>query len=168
MNSHYFTVITDPDKEKSPVVPDGVNVDVVGLREAEMTENPDYLKRKIVTTMNMFFNKGFDDVCYIAPNTLLRKFPSELYDTPDSHATVYKHEKVVDSGVNVRAVWDVAPQSYLVDNMVHVRSKAFAEEWLKMTFKPFFQNYNGHEMDVLNMLVYYGDYRVRVRDLSEL
>ena len=161
----YFTILDV--KDKHPQI-EGVEVDVVGLRE-RITSTKDFKVRAISTSINMFFDKGFKEVIYLAPNTKFTKDPKSLYDVSDADATVFRMEKIMEKNPTVvRAVWDIGPPSYLYSNCIMVKSPKFAKEWLAMTGKVNFENYKGWEMDVLNMLVYYGDFKVRIRDVEEL
>ena len=162
--THYFTILSK--KDKDPEVPREISVDVVGLRENVVKEDV-FTKRKIVATFNMFFNKGYDTVVYVAPNQKLTKDPLTLYDVEDADATVFRFEKILSSNPKqVSMVWDVAPPSYVLDNVIIIKNRTLAKDWLEMTSRPYFKNYN--ELDVLNMITYYGGYKIRIRDISEL
>jgi lipopolysaccharide biosynthesis glycosyltransferase len=65
------------------------------------------------------------------------------------------------------AVWDIHPLAYVNCGFVVMKSKEFVKHWLDLCYSPHFQKYQMKEQDLLNILVHYGNYRVKMLDASE-
>lgn len=64
-------------------------------------------------------------------------------------------------------VWDIKAEEYFNCGLVAMRSKRFVNQWFKLCQSPHFVNYRMREQDLLNILCWYGDYRVRLFDDKE-
>jgi lipopolysaccharide biosynthesis glycosyltransferase len=64
-------------------------------------------------------------------------------------------------------VWDIPPQIYLNCGLVAMRSKEAVDHWAGLCNSSHFQNYQMREQDLLNILVYYGNYKVLNFDRSD-
>ena len=62
------------------------------------------------------------------------------------------------------AVWDVTAPIYYNCGFVVMRSKEFIDHWWKLCDKPNIKNYRYREQDLLNILCYYGNYKVKCFD----
>ena len=65
------------------------------------------------------------------------------------------------------SVWDIAPQEYLNAGFIAIRSREFAKHWLSLCNGRHFDNYRYKEQDLLNIMVHYGTYNVRIFDLYD-
>lgn len=63
-------------------------------------------------------------------------------------------------------VWDIQPADYVNCGFVVVKSEEFANHWLSLCI-PERQHYQFFEQDFLNILVFYGNYKVRFLDREE-
>jgi hypothetical protein len=67
----------------------------------------------------------------------------------------------------VVGVWDVKPlEEYVNCGFVVMKNEAFVDHWIKIC-TPEHQNYQFYEQDFLNILCYYGNYKVRFLDKEE-
>ena len=64
-------------------------------------------------------------------------------------------------------VWDIPPEAYLNNGLVVVKSAEFVRHWYKLCYSAHFPQYQMREQDLLNILVYYGNYRVKFLDLND-
>ena len=62
------------------------------------------------------------------------------------------------------SVWDINPLAYVNCGFVVMKSKEFAKHWLDLCYSNHFQNYKMREQDLLNILVFYGNYAVKFLD----
>ena len=60
-------------------------------------------------------------------------------------------------------VWDIDPLDYVNCGFVVVKSERFVDHWLRLC-TPQRQHYQFYEQDFLNILVFYGDYKVKFLD----
>lgn len=61
-------------------------------------------------------------------------------------------------------LWDIHPLAYVNCGLVVMKSKAFVNQWLKLCFTGHFNNYQMREQDLLNIMVAYGDYKIKRMD----
>jgi len=64
-------------------------------------------------------------------------------------------------------LWDIHPvYEYVNCGFVSMRSKKFVDHWHKLCYTHRFNNYQYREQDLLNIMVYYGDYKYVLLDES--
>jgi hypothetical protein len=56
--------------------------------------------------------------------------------------------------------------AYVNCGFVVLRSNEFVKHWLDLCYTPHFDRYQMREQDLLNILVYYGNYKVKMLDNS--
>lgn len=61
-------------------------------------------------------------------------------------------------------VWNISPQAYVNAGFVIMKSEEFIDHWFKLCYSPHFDFYQMKEQDLLNILVFYGNYKVRFLD----
>jgi len=64
------------------------------------------------------------------------------------------------------SVWDVHPLAYINCGFVVMKSKVFAKHWLDLCYSDHFVNYQMKEQDLLNIMVFYGNYTVKFLDAT--
>ena len=62
------------------------------------------------------------------------------------------------------SVWDINPIDYINCGFVVMKSKRFVKHWLKLCTPERATHYQFYEQDFLNILCFYGDYKVRFLD----
>lgn len=77
---------------------------------------------------------------------------------------VYNANRVDPKQYGVVSCWDIPYTYYYNLGFVAVRSKRFIEHWNKLVFSYHFGNYQYKEQDLLNIMLYYGDYRIKCFD----
>jgi hypothetical protein len=65
------------------------------------------------------------------------------------------------------SVWDINPAQYMNCGLVVMKSKHFINHWWNLCNSAHFQNYQFREQDLMNVMIYYMDYKVRCFDWSE-
>jgi hypothetical protein len=65
------------------------------------------------------------------------------------------------------SVWNIHPLSYVNCGMVAMQSIEFVEHWWQLCVSPHFDFYQMREQDLLNILVFYGNYRVNFLDAGD-
>lgn len=63
-------------------------------------------------------------------------------------------------------VWDIKPEDYVNCGFVVMKSKEFVDHWIRLC-TPERQQYQFYEQDFLNILCFYGNYKVRFLDKEE-
>jgi len=64
-------------------------------------------------------------------------------------------------------VWDIHPLAYVNCGLVVMQSKKFINHWWKLCTSEHFLNYQYREQDLLNILTFYGDYKVKNLDAGD-
>ena len=62
------------------------------------------------------------------------------------------------------SVWNINPLAYVNCGLVAMKSKRFIEHWFNQCFSNHFSTYQFREQDLLNILLQYGDYKVKRLD----
>ena len=158
----YFTVATQKDNKAVESLKSRMNEHIEVIGEQEIKAQPDkrFAERAIAASMNVVLQKC-DEAVFVNPYFMEVK-PLDDFFQGDEDGVFFFNPK----NTNPQLVWNISPQQYIQPIVMLVRNKDFAKEWLAMCFKPFFDNYNGRELDVLNMLVYYGDYNVKLVSMA--
>jgi len=65
------------------------------------------------------------------------------------------------------SVWDIHPLAYVNCGLVVMQNKKFINHWWKLCNSPHFDNYQYREQDLLNIMVFYGDYKVKNMDAGD-
>jgi len=63
-------------------------------------------------------------------------------------------------------VWDVHPLAYLNAGLVVMHSKKFIDHWMRLCMSDHFNAYQFREQDLMNIMAFYGDWKVRLLDAS--
>ncbi len=64
-------------------------------------------------------------------------------------------------------VWDINPLAYVNCGLVIMKSERLINHWLKLCRSEFFGGYQYREQDLLNIVDFYGDYKVRFLDQED-
>jgi len=64
-------------------------------------------------------------------------------------------------------VWDIHPLSYLNCGLVVMKSEEFINHWWGLCVSPHFDQYQYREQDLLNIMVFYGNYKVKFLDAGK-
>lgn len=65
------------------------------------------------------------------------------------------------------SVWDIHPLAYVNCGLVAMRSREFIDHWVNLCMGQHFNSYQFREQDLLNILVWYGNYKVLNLDAEE-
>lgn len=63
-------------------------------------------------------------------------------------------------------VWNIHQLSYLNAGFVVMKSEAFVDHWWRLCTSPHFNYYQMREQDLMNIMIFYGNYKVRFLDAS--
>lgn len=61
-------------------------------------------------------------------------------------------------------VWDIPAQQYFNNGLVVIRSHKFIDWWLHLCNSYHFYNYQYREQDLLNIMIHYGDWKIKSLD----
>lgn len=116
----------------------------------------------------LFANKYIDqyktiiklDIDQICVGSLHEVIEDPFYDV----GCVYNYNRMDAQQYGQIKVWDIPPNLYVNNGFVVLRSKEFIQHWLMLCTRPNFINYQMREQDLLNILLYYGNYKGKILD----
>jgi hypothetical protein len=134
----------------------------------QLKDNPDQqlFYRFTPVIGNQFLNEGFDTVIKLDADQVITGKLNHLWEDADFDVAVVQNSNPKEMAKYPVSVWDIDPLGYVNCGMVVMRSKAFVQHWLKLCFSPHFDRYQMKEQDLLNIMVHYGDYKVKSLDNS--
>ncbi len=117
-----------------------------------------YYARKLI--------KEYDQVVKIDSDSLVTA-PLEILENPEDFdvGVVFNWNREPYS--NQVKVWDITPQGYFNNGFVVFRNAELIEHIWKLCNEKFFTNYQFREQDMLNIVCYYGNYKVKPIDRGD-
>ncbi len=82
----------------------------------------------------------------------------------DFDVAVVQNSNSKDMKDYVVQVWDIDPLSYVNCGFVVMKNKKLVDHWNRLCHGPMFPHYQMREQDLLNIIVFFGDYNVRFLD----
>jgi hypothetical protein len=116
-----------------------------------------YFARKLI--------KEYDQVVKIDADSIVTA-PLEILESPEDFDVGVVYNWTRDKISETIKVWDVLPQGYFNNGFVIFRSAELIEHIWKLCNEKFFSNYQFREQDMLNIVVYYGNYKVKPIDVG--
>jgi hypothetical protein len=110
--------------------------------------------------------KKYDQVIKIDADSLITA-PLEVIDSPEDFDVGVVFNWTRDGYSDTVKVWDIQPQGYFNNGFVVFRSAEAIEHIWKLCNQPYFQNYQMREQDMLNIVCYYGNYKVKALDMGD-
>jgi lipopolysaccharide biosynthesis glycosyltransferase len=92
--------------------------------------------------------------------------PLEIIDSPENFDVGVVFNWTRDAYSNQVKVWDITPQGYFNNGFVVFRSEELINHIWKLCNEAYFPNYQFREQDMLNIVAYYGNYKVKVLDIN--
>ena len=111
------------------------------------------------------FDAGYNEVCKLDADTIVLGNLDHIWEG-DYDMAVVNNANLKEFKTYPVSVWDIDPLAYVNAGFVVMKSERFINHWLNLCYSPHFNNYQMKEQDLLNILVFYGDYRVKLLDAS--
>ena len=111
------------------------------------------------------FDAGYTEVCKLDADTIVLGNLDHIWEG-DYDMAVVNNANPKEFKTYPVSVWDIDPLAYVNAGFVVMKSERFINHWLNLCYSPHFNNYQMKEQDLLNILVFYGDYRVKLLDAS--
>ena len=129
------------------------------------SQDPMFFYRATPILAKKLMDEGYDMVCKLDCDQIITGDLSHIWEG-DFDVAVVQNSNPREMKTYPVAVWDIPPLDYLNCGFVVMKSKKFVEHWLSLCYSPHFDHYQMKEQDLLNILVYYGDYKVKFLDRS--
>jgi hypothetical protein len=110
--------------------------------------------------------KEYDQILKIDADSLVTA-PLEILESPESFDVGVVFNWTRDAYSNNVKVWDVTPQGYFNNGFVLFRNEELINHIWKLCNEQFFTNYQYREQDFLNIVCYYGNYKIKVLDTGD-
>lgn len=145
--------------------------------EIRRFDNPDpkdqawwYRSKPILARQLM--EEGYDIVIGADADQIVTGDLSELWTGDDWDVAVVQNsnpknlQEHQDATGQILTVMDINPMHYVNAGLVVMRSKEFVDHWYDLCMSYHFNAFQFKEQDLLNILVHYGNYRVKFLDAS--
>ncbi len=110
--------------------------------------------------------KEYQQVIKIDADSIITA-PLEIIDNPENFDVGVVFNWTRDAISNTVKVWDITPQGYFNNGFVVFRSAELIEHIWKLCNQAYFRNYPFGEQDMLNIVCYYGNYKVKCLDMGD-
>lgn len=134
----------------------------------QLAKNPDsmFFYRATPIIGNQFLNEGFETVIKLDCDQIITGKLNHIWENTDYDVAVVQNGNPRESRDRPVYIWNISPTYYVNCGLVAMRSKEFVQHWLKLCYSEHFDQYQYREQDLLNILVSYGNYKVRFLDKS--
>lgn len=112
------------------------------------------------------FNAGYTEVCKLDADQIITGDLTEIWEG-DFDVAVVNNANPREFKAYPVSVWDINPLAYLNCGLVVMKSKTFIDHWLQLCYSDHFNNYQMKEQDLLNIMIYYGMYKVKFLDQGD-
>jgi hypothetical protein len=140
--------------------------------QQRLAKDPNFFYRAAPILAKEFMDKGWELVIKMDADQIVTGDLSELWTGEDWDVAVVQNsnpknlQEHQDATGQTLTVLDINPLHYVNAGLVVMRSKEFVEHWLQLCMSYHFDTFQFREQDLLNILVHYGNYRVKFLDAS--
>jgi len=138
---------------------------VIGEDKIKATRDPKFFYRATPIIANDLL-KEYETVIKLDSDMIITGDISHVWEGDFDVATVQNGNPMESKAYPV-GVWDITPGEYFNCGFVVMKSEKFVDHWAKLCFTRRFDNYQMREQDLLNIMCFYGDYKVRPLDIGE-
>ena len=139
---------------------------LIGPEQLKATPDPLFFYRATPIIGKQFLNEGFETIIKLDADQVITGKLNHLWENVDYDVAVVQNSNPKEAKLYPVQVWDIPSLAYVNCGMVAMRSKEFVKHWLDLCYSPHFDHYQMREQDLLNILIYYGDYKVKMLDNS--
>ena len=138
---------------------------VIGEEQIHAQNDPDFFYRATPKVAAQLLNE-YEYVIKIDADSIIMSPLNHLWEG-DYDVSVVQNSNPKDMQDYKVGVWDIDPLSYVNCGLVVMKSKKFVDHWNRLCHSPVFPHYQMREQDLLNIMVFYGDYNVRFLDQGQ-
>lgn len=158
-NIGYFKLMSNSLKKFHPDIPHIL----WGAEDIKKFDDPWWMIRATPTLMYELRDK-YDLIIQINADQIVTGPLDYILKGDYDLGVVYNFNRVDPAHYGAVSVLDIPNQYYYNLGTVAVRSKRLIEHWYKLCYSYHFYNYQYREQDIVNILAYYGDYKVKCFD----
>ena len=112
---------------------------------------------------DILFKRGYTEVCKLDADQIITGDLSSIWET-DYDVAVVNNSNPRENKAHPYTIWNIHPLSYINNGLVVLKNPNFVAHWKKLCYSPHFDYYQMKEQDLLNIMVFYGDYKVKFLD----
>ena len=139
---------------------------LIGPEQLKDNPDKDFFYRATPILGRQFMDLGYDIVIKLDVDQIITGKLNHIWENVEYDVAVVQNSNPKEMATFPVSVWDIPPMAYVNCGFVVMKSRVFVEHWLDLCFSPHFNNYQMREQDLLNILVYYGKYTVKMLDNS--
>jgi hypothetical protein len=137
---------------------------VTGDELKEYLSDPQFFYRATPIVAQKFIN-DYELVLKIDADSIITGNLDYVFDTKDYDVgTVINWNRIDPKTYGYVQGWGIAPAEYMNCGFVAMRSEKFIKHWKELCFSPQFDRMQYREQDLLNAMIYFGNYNVRCFD----
>src|SRR3990167_5497851 len=136
-----------------------------GENDIKQSNDPMILYRAAPYFAKKLFEQGYTEVVKLDADSLILGNLDHIWEG-DYDVAVVNNSNPREMKTYPVSVIDIHPLAYINAGFVVMKSERFINHWLNLCYSPRFVHYQMREQDLLNILVFYGGYKVRDLDAS--
>lgn len=169
-NMKYFEMMKNSLRKTNFKNDDGIvtydDLILFGDKDIKAANDPHIFYRATPYFAQKLFAAGYDEVCKLDADQIITGNLDSIWEG-DYDVAVVNNSNPREVKEYPVSVWDIHPLSYVCAGMVVMKSKAFVDHWMQLCLSDHFMNYQMREQDLLNIMVFYGNYTVKFLDSSD-
>ena len=138
---------------------------LVGPAQLKNTPDPFFFYRFTPIIGQQMLNMGYDTVIKLDADQVITGKLNHLWEG-NFDVGVVQNSNPREALKYPVQVWDINPLTYVNCGLVVMKSMEFVNHWLNLCYSPHFERYQMKEQDLLNILVFYGNYNIKFFDNS--
>ena len=131
----------------------------------QQTKDPLIFYRATPYFTKRLMQEGYNEICKLDSDQIITGNLDHVWEG-DFDIGVVQNSNPREMATYSISVWDIPPLDYVNCGFVVMKNKAFVEHWWRLCDSSHFNNYQMREQDLLNIMVFYGDYKVKFLDKS--
>lgn len=132
-------------------------------QDIQATRDSQIFYRATPLFADILFKRGYTEVCKLDADQIITGDLSSIWETEYDVAVVNNSNPREHKAYPV-TVWNIHPLSYLNNGLVVLNNPRFVSHWKNLCYSAHFDYYQMKEQDLLNIMVFYGDYKVKFLD----
>ena len=174
MSKRCFFVIADKNVQKELIMlknslknfhPDEELV-IFDDQKIQATRDSQIFYRSTPLFADILFKRGYTEICKLDADQIITGDLSSIWET-EYDVAVVNNSNPRENKVYPVSVWNIHPLSYVNNGLVVLKNPRFANHWKKLCYSSHFDYYQMKEQDLLNIMVFYGDYKVKFLDAKD-
>ena len=136
-----------------------------GEEEIRIANDQWFFYRATPYCARKLMNEGYDWLCKLDADTIITGNLDHIWED-EYDVAVVQNANPREMKIYPVGVLDINPMEYVNCGFVVMKNRSFVDHWWRLCKSKHFEPYQFKEQDLLNIMVYYGNYRVKFLDKS--